>query len=45
MAASDSEIDAGISQLNMAIQQLNQTTNKNAAGSEELEAGAWNETV
>ncbi len=40
MAASDSEIDAGISQLNMAIQQLNQTTNENAAGSEELEAGA-----
>jgi len=34
------ELDAGVNQVNDAIQQLNVTTTQNAAGSEQLAAGA-----
>ncbi len=40
IAAAGMELDAGVNQVNDAIQQLNVTTTQNAAGSEQLAAGA-----
>jgi len=40
ITAAGMELDAGVNQVNDAIQQLNVTTTQNAAGSEQLAAGA-----